>query len=208
MTGVFAPATPRTRQNSMKTAEKMAKSEEGKTLAALCGILGTNSMTSMAMLISAVMHQSLEPPTQCLCSPWPSLKGWSWESPMTIARPLQKPSITEAGTSEMNLYPRVSQISSMKAPQAMTEGKSSSTPAPLPPGVAGSGMSVAMMAAKAPSAPLTIPGRPPKTLQISPTTHAAWMATGGLMCAMKAKATDSGIWAKQIVMPSATSLLT
>lgn len=50
-----------------------------------------------------------------------------------------------------------------------------------------------------------MPGRPPKALQMKPTIHAAWRAIGGLMFAMKAKATDSGICAKQMVTPNRTS---
>jgi hypothetical protein len=50
-------------------------------------------------------------------------------------------------------------------------------------------MKVPTIAAKAPVAPLTIPGRPPKALQMKPTIQAAWRAMGGLMLAMKAKAT-------------------
>mmetsp|Transcript_114111 Transcript_114111/g.333549 ORF Transcript_114111/g.333549 Transcript_114111/m.333549 type:complete len:248 (+) Transcript_114111:1089-1832(+) len=202
------PPTGRTMQNSKTTEEMMASSEEGSNLATFNGILGKNSMMSMAVIISANMHQSLAPLTQCFSSPCPSLKGWSCDQPITIANPLQKPSMTEPGTSEMNLKLPVSQISSMKQPHTMTDGKSNSMPSPLPPGCVGSGMSVAMMAAKAPSAPLTMPVRPPKRLHIKPTTQAACIATCGLMCAMKANATDSGIWAKQMVMPSATSVLT
>ena len=96
----------------------------------------------------------------------------------------------------------------MKAPATITDGNSSSIPAPFCPGCSGSATSVEIIAANAPSAPFTMPERPPSSVQMSPTTHAAWSATGGLMCAMKANATDSGICAKQIVMPSSTSVFT
>mmetsp|Transcript_1237 Transcript_1237/g.2742 ORF Transcript_1237/g.2742 Transcript_1237/m.2742 type:complete len:208 (-) Transcript_1237:164-787(-) len=166
-------------------------------------------MISIAVIISSNIHHIFWPVTQCFPPSCPcSWKGCNCDSPMTIARPLQKPSMTEAGTSVMNLYVPVSQMRSMKAPHVITDGNSNSMPAPFPPCWAGGGIMVAMMAAKAPSAPFTIPVLPPNRLQIKPTTHAAWIAMCGFMCAMKAKATDSGIWAKQMVMPNRTSFLT
>lgn len=126
---------------------------------------------------------------------------------MTMARPLQKPSITGEGNRVMKRESLVTETSTIKRPANMTEGKSNSTPSPLLPVPAG-GMKVPTIAAKAPVAPLTIPGRPPKALQMKPTIQAAWRAMGGLMLAMKAKATDSGICAKQMVMPKRTSRMT
>mmetsp|Transcript_5635 Transcript_5635/g.14921 ORF Transcript_5635/g.14921 Transcript_5635/m.14921 type:complete len:201 (-) Transcript_5635:184-786(-) len=173
-------------------------------------ILGMNSMVSIEHIMMRTMNHvsGSSPERQTLSLPWPIWNGCSCESPITIAMPQQKPSMMEAAISVMKRSPRSSHTSSMKAPATITDGKSSRIPSPLPPSVSGTSTNVAMMAAYAPSAPLTMPERPPKMVQMRPTTHAACSATGGLMCAMKAKATDSGTCAKQIVMPSSTSVFT
>ena len=154
-----------------------------------------------------------------------SSKGCSWESPMTMAKPLQNPNITGEGSRVMKRESLVTDTRTIKSPANMTwkfeklfffhlekmkakdiiphlnvlicssgkqnlpqlesslfwlsswcstqnplqnpskatDGKSSSTPSPLLPVPAG-GMKVPTMAAKAPVAPLTMPGRPPKAL--------------------------------------------
>ena len=189
---------------SMRTAERIARSDDGSSFAALCGIFGTNSITSIAVSMMMIMNASSTPSFH---TPWPISNGWSCDIPITTASPQQKPSITDAAISVMYRWPPIAHTTKQIAPAVITDGKSSSTPSPLPPFSSGRSTSVEMIAANAPSAPFTIPDRPPRTVQIRPTTHAACSATGGLMCAMNANATDSGICAKQIVMPSSTSVL-
>ena len=96
----------------------------------------------------------------------------------------------------------------MSTPPHITDGKSSSIAALFAPGADGAGRKVAITAAKAPVAPLTMPGRPPKRPQISPTIHAECSATGGRTCAISANAIDSGICAKQMTTPSIVSRTT
>ena len=103
---------------------------------------------------------------------------------------------------------RRSQTTSMRTPPHITDGKSSSIAALFAPGADGAGRKVAITAAKAPVAPLTMPGRPPKRPQISPTIHAECSATGGRTCAISANAIDSGICAKQMTTPSIVSRTT
>mmetsp|Transcript_24960 Transcript_24960/g.59307 ORF Transcript_24960/g.59307 Transcript_24960/m.59307 type:complete len:255 (-) Transcript_24960:23-787(-) len=195
----------RTIANSITIAEMMAKSEEGTTLKIFNGILGKNSMTIMLeKQITSIQIISAPSFQWCVTG---SSKGCSWDNPMTIARPLQKPSMTGDGSSVMKRESFVTDTKTMRIPASITEGNNSSTPSPLLPVPAG-GIKVPMMAAKAPVAPLTMPGRPPKALQMKPTIHAACRAIGGLMLAMNAKATDSGICAKQIVTPRSTSRMT
>ena len=55
--------------------------------------------------------------------------------------------------------------------------------------------------AKAPVAPLIIPGRPPNTAVINPTIKAAYKPTNGSTPATKAKATASGTKANATVNP-------
>ena len=61
--------------------------------------------------------------------------------------------------------------------------------------------------ATAPAAPEISPGLPPKIADITPTTNAPNNATIGLICATKAKATTSGIIAKETVIPAKVSSL-
>mmetsp|Transcript_10771 Transcript_10771/g.20510 ORF Transcript_10771/g.20510 Transcript_10771/m.20510 type:complete len:90 (-) Transcript_10771:52-321(-) len=89
-----------------------------------------------------------------------------------MARPLQKPTITDCGSSRMKRSSRANPANTIRQPARITEGKSVSTPGPFSPTPA-FGIKVPIIAAKAPVAPLTIPGRPPKIEQISPTIHAA-----------------------------------
>eukprot|EP00967_Tisochrysis_lutea_P149383 scaffold287072_cov32-Tisochrysis_lutea.AAC.1 len=134
-----------------------------------------------------------------------TLNGWSCAMPMTMARPLQKPTITGSGRSEMKRSSRKAHTSNIKTPASMTDAKTSSIPAPLPPGTSGSPRNVLMMAAKAPVAPSTIPGRPPNTAHVRPTIHAECKATGGRTRARYEKAMDSGICAMHMIMPNKTS---
>mmetsp|Transcript_24964 Transcript_24964/g.59330 ORF Transcript_24964/g.59330 Transcript_24964/m.59330 type:complete len:233 (+) Transcript_24964:119-817(+) len=195
----------RTMANSMTMAVMIASKDEGITLKTFKGIFGRNSMTAMDEKQMTSIQIISAPSFQWCVSGF--VNGCSCALPMTMARPLQKPSITGEGSRVMKRDSFVTDTTIIKSPASITEGKSSSTPGPLLPVPAG-GMKVPTMAAKAPVAPLTIPGRPPKALQMNPTIHAACSAMGGLMFAMKAKATDSGIWAKQIVTPSNTSRIT
>lgn len=165
-------------------------------------------MMTMAVSMMRTMKPSSAPPFQCRSSPCPSRNGWSCARPMTTARPFTKPTMTDPGMRVMYFEPPTSQNPPMSTPAQITEGKRSSTPSPLPPGVVGSGMKVAMMAAKAPVAPLIIPGRPPSTPQMRPTTQAECSAMGGRTFARKANATDSGICAKAMMSPSRTSVFT
>mmetsp|Transcript_57270 Transcript_57270/g.174386 ORF Transcript_57270/g.174386 Transcript_57270/m.174386 type:complete len:206 (+) Transcript_57270:1180-1797(+) len=205
MTFVRDP-TFRTMPNSMTIAITMATSDEGIiSRNNLSGIFGKNSITSMLVMQIMSIHINSKPDFHSWVAS--SVKGCNWAMPITMARPLQKPIITGAGNRVMKRARFARDTQSIRSPASMTDGNRSSTPWPLlpvPPG----GMKVPMMAAKAPVAPLTMPGRPPKTLQMRPTIHAACNAMGGLMWAMKANATDSGICAKQIVMPRRTSLRT
>mmetsp|Transcript_29672 Transcript_29672/g.81686 ORF Transcript_29672/g.81686 Transcript_29672/m.81686 type:complete len:210 (-) Transcript_29672:171-800(-) len=199
----------RTRANSRTTAERIARSEEGTTRNKRRGTFGRNSMVAIATSVMRSIHSSSPPDFQL---PWcPSgavvLKGWSCAKPMTTARPLQKPIITGDGKSRMKRERCSTDARIINRPASITEGKSSSTPFPLPPGSSCAARKVAMIAAKAPVAPFTMAGRPPKRLQTSPTIQAACSATGGRTCARKAKATDSGIWAKPMVIPKSTSFV-
>mmetsp|Transcript_14724 Transcript_14724/g.37749 ORF Transcript_14724/g.37749 Transcript_14724/m.37749 type:complete len:223 (-) Transcript_14724:46-714(-) len=204
MTSVRSP-TFRTTTNSRKMATRMEIREDGTTLKILSGSFGRNSITAMLEKQMMSIHMSSRPVFQSCVSG--SLKGCSCARPMTIASPLQNPIITGAGRSVMKRDRLRRDTISMSTPANMTEGKSSSTPSPFMP-VPALGMNVPMIAANAPVAPFTMAGRPPKREQIKPIIHAACSAIGGLMLAMKAKATDSGICAKQIVRPSRTSRTT
>mmetsp|Transcript_41687 Transcript_41687/g.134795 ORF Transcript_41687/g.134795 Transcript_41687/m.134795 type:complete len:217 (+) Transcript_41687:924-1574(+) len=204
MTSVLWPRG-RTTANSKMMELMMAMRDEGTTLNIFNGILGKNSM--MSMLEKQMVNIQYNSGPLLNSSVSGSMNGCSWARPMTIARPLQNPIMTGAGNSVMKRDKLRAETKSIKKPANITEGKRSSTPGPFSP-VPASGMKVPMMAAKAPVAPLTMPGRPPKTLQIRPTIQAACSAIGGLTLAMKAKATDSGICAKQMVMPNSTSRMT
>mmetsp|Transcript_18999 Transcript_18999/g.48995 ORF Transcript_18999/g.48995 Transcript_18999/m.48995 type:complete len:262 (+) Transcript_18999:1158-1943(+) len=190
----------RTMPNSTMIAETIATSEDGTSLEYLHGILGTNSIVSIEMSVMVSMQPSSGPDLP--------RNGCSCASPITMARPLQKPAITLSGIRVMYLAPPTSHSAPISTPAKMTDGKTSSMPSPLPPTVEGGGMNVAMIAANAPVAPLIMPGRPPSAAQMSPTIQAACSATGGRTWAKKANATDSGTWANVMVMPSKTSVLT
>jgi len=66
---------------------------------------------------------------------------------MTTARPQQKPSMMDAAMSVMKRSPPTAQMVSMKQPATITEGKSSSMPAPFWPGCSGTAIMLPMMAA-------------------------------------------------------------
>mmetsp|Transcript_109394 Transcript_109394/g.214413 ORF Transcript_109394/g.214413 Transcript_109394/m.214413 type:complete len:223 (-) Transcript_109394:196-864(-) len=192
----------RTMTNSIKIEAMTATRDDGTTLKILRGSFGKNSMSNMLEKQITSIQVISEPDFHsCVSGSW---NGCNCASPITNANPLQNPIITGAGSKVMNRESSVADTTSMSTPANITEGKSNSTPGPFSP-VPAFGMKVPMIAAKAPVAPLTMPGRPPKRLHVRPTIHAACNAIGGLICAMNAKATDSGIWAKQMVTPSKIS---
>mmetsp|Transcript_21604 Transcript_21604/g.52670 ORF Transcript_21604/g.52670 Transcript_21604/m.52670 type:complete len:241 (-) Transcript_21604:4-726(-) len=190
----------RTIANSMTTATMIATREDGITLKIRNGSFGRNSITTMETTVITIIHARTGP---SLCS-----KGWSCELPIIRPSPLQKPIITGEGNRRMNLDRSKAENISIRNPANITEGNNNSTPTPFPPSSRGSGRNVEMMAAKAPVAPLTMPGLPPNRLQISPTIQAACKATGGFTLAINANATDSGICAQAMVTPKRTSLVT
>ena len=101
------------------------------TLKILKGNLGKHSMMIMAVKQMISIHIISDPSFQW-CVSW-SVKGCSWDKPMTMARPLQKPSITGEGKRVMKRESLVTETSTIKRPTNMTEGKSNSTPSPLLP---------------------------------------------------------------------------
>mmetsp|Transcript_56523 Transcript_56523/g.132554 ORF Transcript_56523/g.132554 Transcript_56523/m.132554 type:complete len:230 (-) Transcript_56523:107-796(-) len=199
---VRLPAITRTTRNSSMTAEMMAISEDGTTLKSFNGTCGKNSITDMLVKQMTNIQMSSAPSFHSCVSE--SLNGCSCANPITMASPLQNPIITGAGSIVMKRDNFSQDTSIMNTPANITDGNRSSTPSPLFP-VPAVSMKVPMIAAKAPVAPLTIPGLPPNADTVKPMTQAACSAMGGLMWAMKAKATDSGICAKQTVTPKSTS---
>lgn len=101
------------------------------TLKILKGNLGKHSMMIMAVKQMISIHIISDPSFQW-CVSWSS-KGCNWDKPMTMARPLQKPSITGEGNRVMKRESLVTETSTIKRPANMTEGKSNSTPSPLLP---------------------------------------------------------------------------
>mmetsp|Transcript_9425 Transcript_9425/g.15236 ORF Transcript_9425/g.15236 Transcript_9425/m.15236 type:complete len:161 (+) Transcript_9425:1366-1848(+) len=118
---------------------------------------------------------------------------------MTIARPLQKPTITVAGTRAKNLPTLQAAQTRIRTPAAITEQKSSSTPDPSLP------TKLQVTEASAPADPFIIPGRPPNNAQVNPIIHAACRPREGSTLANAAKATLSGICAKHTTMLARSS---
>mmetsp|Transcript_12684 Transcript_12684/g.39915 ORF Transcript_12684/g.39915 Transcript_12684/m.39915 type:complete len:335 (+) Transcript_12684:809-1813(+) len=196
-------------RSSRADAMTMARSDEGNILAHARGIFGTNSMVSMLTVMIASMRPSSTPPFH-VARPASScaLNGWSCARKITMARPLQKPTMTGSPIIVTNRAPPPSQTRPISTPASITDGKRSSTPSPLSPRAFGLDRKVAMTAANAPDAPWIMPGRPPKSAHTSPTIHALCSATAGRTCARKAKDTDSGTCANEMTTPRSTSVLT
>mmetsp|Transcript_30971 Transcript_30971/g.77470 ORF Transcript_30971/g.77470 Transcript_30971/m.77470 type:complete len:211 (-) Transcript_30971:270-902(-) len=193
---------------SSATATTTARREDGTSFAYANGSLGTNSMIAIETNMISIMNPSSAPSFHSIA---PSLvvcpNGCNCARPMTMASPFANPTMTDSGIMVMKRAPPPTVTTPINTPASITEGKSSSTPSPLPPSESGFGRKPAMTAANAPEAPWIMPGRPPKRAQTSPRIQAAWIATVGRTCARKANDTDSGTWAQAMTMPSSTSVL-
>lgn len=115
--------------------------------------------------------------------------------------------IAVVGNSWINLSNLKIAIKDIKTPPKITEQKAISTPSPLLVLSTGDFIKLAIIAEKAPVNPFIIAGLPPKIPQITPIIHAECNANAGSIFATKPKATDSGIYTKQIIIPSNISFL-
>ena len=123
----------------------------------------------------------------------------SCASPMTIASPFTKPSITGCGTMRMNLPHLSTPAIICKTPIRTTVANRYSAPCVM--------TSETITTARAPVAPDIMPGLPPMTAVISPTIKAAYNPASGASPATNAKATASGTRANETVKPDNRSML-
>mmetsp|Transcript_101868 Transcript_101868/g.287396 ORF Transcript_101868/g.287396 Transcript_101868/m.287396 type:complete len:334 (-) Transcript_101868:444-1445(-) len=186
---------PRKTSRSIKIPPINATSAAGTLLE----ILGNTSIKVIAMTMWTQVQPSRAPESH---SPAGFFSQSSCARNMTTARPLQKPTFTTEGTNVSNLLTSKYAITSSIRPASITDMKSSSTPScPTSPTYA------AVTEAKAAAEPLIIPGRPPKRAQTPPTIQAPWRPVAGVRCAMAAKATLAGTWAKQTMKLATSSSL-